>query len=246
MIMKLYSQSFYEHLDRRSTESAREIAPLVIDLVQPESVVDVGCGVGSWLSVFKELGVAEIFGVDGRWVDKERLKIPKDHFLAHDLGKPLDLDRRFDLVVSLEVAEHLPEDKAEVFIETLTSLGPVILFSAAIPFQRGRHHLNEQWPDYWAGIFRKHDYQPIDCIRKKIWQNDQVPWWYAQNILVYAKNEAIAHNPRLAQEQRCTSPDQLSLVHPRKYLETVKTRSIFFSKASMLLRILVKKEVYKA
>jgi 2-polyprenyl-3-methyl-5-hydroxy-6-metoxy-1,4-benzoquinol methylase len=65
------------------------------------------------------------------------------------LIQPLDLEKEFDLVVSLEVAEHLPASAADQFVNTLVKHGKKILFSAAIPGQGGQDHLNEQWPDYW-------------------------------------------------------------------------------------------------
>jgi SAM-dependent methyltransferase len=150
------------------------MAPLVLQLLPVRSVVDVGCGDGSWLAVFRELGVDEILGVDGEYIDREILQIPQDCFQAVDLSKPFDLGRVFDLAISLEVAEHLPSESAPVFVESLTRAAPLVLFSAAIPFQGGVHHVNEQWPDKWAGLFRGHDYVPVDFLRKRIWRNDAV------------------------------------------------------------------------
>jgi SAM-dependent methyltransferase len=124
------------------------VVPTVLRLVQPEPVVDVGCGDGAWLSVFRELGVNHRFGLDGDYVDRRLLQIPQDQFSATDLSLPFRLPCTFDLAVSLEVAEHLPPQSAEDFVDSLTRLAPVVLFSAAIPLQGGTHHLNEQWPDY--------------------------------------------------------------------------------------------------
>ena len=196
--------------------------PLVLALVKPQSVVDVGCGLGTWLSVFEELGVKEIFGIDGDHVDRSMLQISNERFTAFDLKKPIQIDRRFDLVVSLEVAEHLPKDCAKTFVHSLTKLGPVILFSAAIPFQGGTAHLNEQWPDYWANHFNDNGYVAVDCLRKKVWQDDQVEWWYAQNMLLFCQKDYLASNPLLKEEFENTHPSQLSIVHPRKYLELIR------------------------
>jgi hypothetical protein len=123
--------------------------------------------------------------------------------------------------VSVEVAEHLPADCAATFVATLTSLAPAVLFSAAIPFQGGTHHVNEQWPDYWAGLFKQRDYEVVDCLRDRIWDNDSVEWWYAQNLLLFAGPTALARYPRLRQERERTVVSRLSLVHPRKYLEAL-------------------------
>ena len=119
--------------------------------------------------------------------------------IAADSAQPLRLDRRFDLVVTLEVAEHLPKTDASTFVQSLTELGPVVLFSAAIPFQGGENHLNEQWPDYWAHLFHNRGYRAVDCLRKKTWHNDKVEPWYAQNILLFVHPDEIASSPRLCQ-----------------------------------------------
>jgi SAM-dependent methyltransferase len=196
--------------------------PLILALVKPQSVVDVGCGLGTWLSVFKKLGVKDVLGIDGEHVDRSMLEIPAEQFLPFDLTETILINREFDLVVSLEVAEHLPEECAKVLIKSLTKLGPVILFSAAIPFQGGIGHLNEQWPDYWANHFKENGYEAIDCVRKKVWQDDKVEWWYAQNILVFCRKDSLASNPLLTEEFKNTHPSQLSIVHPRKYLELIR------------------------
>jgi SAM-dependent methyltransferase len=217
--MQPYNEQFYQNIKERSRRSAKEVIPLVLELIQPRSVVDVGCGAGTWLSVFKEFGIDDFLGVDGDWVDKKMLEIPEERFLAFDLTTPLRIDKQFDLVVSLEVAEHLPSECAEMLVESLTRLGPVILFSAAIPFQGGTHHVNEQWPEYWVKFFRERRYFVIDCIRKKIWQNDNVEWFYAQNILMFVRWDYLENHPLLKKEFENTSTCQLSIVHPKKYLE---------------------------
>lgn len=217
-----YREQFYQNQRQGSRQSANEIIPLVLALIQPKSVIDVGCGVGAWLSVFKAYGVEEILGIDGDYVERNNLEIPEEQFLAHDLSQPIHMNRQFDLVVSLEVAEHLTRECAEIFINSLTSLGSVMLFSAAIPFQGGTHHVNEQWPDYWVNLFQKKQYTVIDPLRKRIWENDDVEWWYAQNILMFVKQDHLEHHVLLKREYENTNATQLSLVHPRKYLETIQ------------------------
>jgi SAM-dependent methyltransferase len=213
-----YTKSFFERLRSGATRSAEVVAPLVLQLLPVHSVVDVGCGDGSWLAVFRKLGIEEILGIDGGYVDRSLLQIPEDSFQAFDLTKPLRLGRAFDLAVSLEVAEHLPPESAAIFVESLTRLAPLVLFSAAIPFQVGDHHVNEQWPDKWAELFRGHGYLPVDFIRKRIWQNDAVEWWYAQNTLLFAQEKLIESNAALKAELEQTNLNQLRLVHPKQHL----------------------------
>lgn len=218
-INTLYTEEFYELLRQGSRRSAREIIPLVLEFIQPKSVVDVGCGLGTWLSVFKEFGIEECLGIDGDYIDKNMLEIPQEKFMSFDLKNPLRIDREFDLVVSLEVAEHIPAECAEIFIDSLTSLGSVVLFSAAIPFQGGTGHLNEQWPHYWAKYFWKNKYSAIDCLRKVIWNNEKVESWYAQNILIFVRQDGIERYPLLERELGNTNTSQLAIVHPRMYLK---------------------------
>jgi hypothetical protein len=213
-----YTQRFYEHLRIGATRSAEVIAPLVLHLLPVRSVVNIGCGDGSWLAVFRKLGVDDTHGVDGEYVDRDLLQIPHDCFQALDLAQPLRLERVFDLAISLEVAEHLPQDCAPGFVEGLTRLAPFVLFSAAIPFQGGDNHINEQWPDAWAELFKRHGYVPVDCIRKRVWRDNSVEWWYAQNTLLFARADLIESNTALKPEFEQTNPDQLCLVHPRRYL----------------------------
>ena len=219
--MTTYSEGFYQRHQDGMRRSAREVVPLVMDLVRPTSVIDVGCGVGTWLSVFRETGVEDIFGIDGDWVEKSQLEIPGDRFLAADLAKPFLIERQFDLVVSLEVAEHLPGSRAEAFVDSLTSLGPVVLFSAAIPHQGGRNHVNEQWPEYWFSHFQARGYVVLDSLRKRIWQNDNVEWWYAQNTFLFVRSSHLEASSSLKNEI-LRHPLSLSLVHPKAYLEVVE------------------------
>lgn len=218
--MQPYTAQFYQQQKAGSKRSAQVIVPLVLRLLQPRHVIDVGCGVGTWLSVFRDLGCEDILGVDGDHVDKGMLQIPAERFFTFDLTKPLRLDRQFDLVVSLEVAEHLPAQCAEAFVDSLTRLGPLVLFSAAIPFQGGTHHVNEQWPDYWARYFQERGFVVLDPIRKQVWDHEHVDYFYAQNILMFARRDVAEGHPVLKEAAANTAVAQLCLVHPKRYLET--------------------------
>jgi len=222
--MSKYSTRYYRIQAAASRLSSDIVVPMVVELVRPRSVVDVGCGMGAWLASFSECGVKDVFGIDGDYVDRAQLQIDETCFTARDLTRPLDIDRRFDLVVSLEVAEHLPESAAAPFVQSLVSLGQAVLFSAAIPYQGGTGHLNEQWPEYWAALFAEHDYVPIDCLRRRIWNNPSVEWHYAQNILLYVHRDTLDASPALSAEYARTSLDQLALVHPRKLLNQCDPR----------------------
>ena len=94
----------------------------------------------------------------------------------------------YDIAMSLEVAEHIFEKQSVNFMDTLTGLANVILFSAAIPHQGGQGHVNEQWQSYWVRRFKDYGYECVDIIRDKIWDNDEIWFYYKQNMLMFVKS----------------------------------------------------------
>lgn len=182
-----YNSSFFDALSPGARTSAAIVIPLVETLAGPASVLDVGCGVGSWLAEWEIRGVTDVFGIDGEYVAESALEIAREKFQPKDLRTPFSLGRRFDLVECLEVAEHLDEPYADGFVESLVSHADTILFSAAIPGQTGNHHVNEQWPSYWIPKFEKLGFRAFDVIRPRIWANRQIEVWYRQNILLFSK-----------------------------------------------------------
>jgi SAM-dependent methyltransferase len=210
----VYDANFYQYLQDGSLRSARTVVPMVLRLFPASSVIDIGCGVGAWLRAFAEYGITEIAGYDGGYVSPALLMIPPEHFNPIDLRQQITLPRRFDLAVSLEVAEHLPENCAPGFARLLTSAAPVVLFSAAIPGQGGSDHVNEQWQDYWRALFATQGYQPLDCIRPAIRGHHDVEYWYQQNIIVYCSPEVLQMRQDLAPVPHQVS---LNLVHPDLY-----------------------------
>jgi SAM-dependent methyltransferase len=186
--------------------------PLVQEMVNAKSVLDVGCGIGTWLKAFAETGVADYTGVDGEYVNKKLIQIPMENFVSHNLNTSLNLKRKFDLVVSLEVAEHLETQHNNQLIEMLTLHGDVILFSAAIPGQGGQFHINEQWLSVWISLFEKYGFGYYDCIRPRIWNNSNVDVWYKQNIVIFCK---LGHRLEQVFKQK-TSPYK-DIVHPELF-----------------------------
>jgi SAM-dependent methyltransferase len=211
-----YTRSYFATQSEWSAQAARIIIPELMRLIDSaRSALDVGCGVGTWLEELAGHGVTEILGVDGEYVPAEYMRIPADRFRVHDLREPLNLDRRFELVVCLEVGEHLPEAAAATLVESLVAHGDVVLFSAAIPYQGGAGHVNEQWPSYWAGLFRRHRLEPHDLIRPLIWTDRRIAIHYRQNTILYAPPGRL---PR-------TTTGPIDLVHP-EHLELVERERV--------------------
>jgi hypothetical protein len=192
----VYGRQFYDAQRGGSLQSARVILPRVRDIVRPTSVVDVGCGVGTWLSVWAEMGVQELLGLDGPWVDGSTLLIPQAQFRQWNLSERVDVGRTFELAMSLEVAEHLDSRYARQFVHSVCKLAPIVLFSAAIPKQGGEHHVNEQWPMYWRDLFAEEGYVTLDPFRAGLLHDDSVDWWYRQNVFLMVRTDLHAQDPR--------------------------------------------------
>jgi SAM-dependent methyltransferase len=150
-----YRTDFYQWQWGGSLRSASEILPFVFGLCHPRSICDLGCGTGAWRLVAKGLGATEVFGVDGPHVDRRQLLIEEQEFVQHDFAIPYHNDRRFDLSLSLEAAEHLEPSQADAYLDELMAAAPVVLFPAA---QGGSQHVNEQWPSYWIVKFAGRTY----------------------------------------------------------------------------------------
>jgi SAM-dependent methyltransferase len=220
---KKYNRLFYTEINERALRSAKIIWPIVIDILPKfHSVVDFGCGEGVWLSVVQQYGIENVKGLDGHWVDKEYLRIDKQNFMEVNFEKSIYLDSKYDLAISLEVAEHLPQCVAKQFIDSLTKVSDYILFSAAIPFQGGTDHFNEQCPEYWNNLFNEKGYVAVDCLRKNIWNNSQISTPYKQNIMIFVKRE-LMNSIKSSEADFCINHPPLFLIHPDRYLLMVKT-----------------------
>jgi SAM-dependent methyltransferase len=220
MAQQTYDDAFYRATDAAAETSAQRIVPLILDLWPIGSVVDLGCARGAWLAAFCAKGIVDIFGFDGPWLDTALLKIPTDRYRCIDLAAPIKVERRFDLAISLEVAEHVAPDCAQTFVANLVSLAPLVLFSAAVPGQGGVEHVNEQWPNYWTAIFRQHGYRVLDLLRPLIWNDASIAWWYRQNLLLFASEAALADHKNLAAPVSSSEP--LPLIHPELLSRVLK------------------------
>jgi hypothetical protein len=211
-----YDKAFYESNVIDSRRSGEAVLLHVLDLIPGiRSAVDVGCGTGVWLSILKEKGVETIQGYDGEWVlSAEALTIPRECFQPVDLNRPWDIGRRYDLAISVEVAEHLQPASSPAFVRSLARLSDVVLFSAAVPGQGGDHHINERWPTYWAELFGNEGYEVVDVLRGMIWDDARIGCWYRQNLLLFLNRAAKAD--LIAALQRRIKPP-ICLIHPELY-----------------------------
>jgi SAM-dependent methyltransferase len=223
-LSEVYSEDFYEDQKDASLVSGMKYAKLLSTHYLPESVIDIGCGRGSWLKAFKHAGAHRLVGIDGPWIKQVDMPNGSIRFLSADLNIPLDTNRfgHFDLAISVEVAEHLEPDSAEFFVESLTKLSDIVIFGAAFTNQGGTNHLNEQLHSYWAQLFLKRDFQVFDFFREDVWGNKDIPFWYQQNTFLYVHKDsslipilkADGYPPiRNLEFMNCVHPDLLNKIH---------------------------------
>ena len=199
----IYDEHFMDYTGDSSRHSATVVAGLLRAPLDIGSVLDVGCATGTWLRAWSEAGVGDIQGVDGDYVDRSRLRIDGSCFRSADLSQTLSLGRRYDLVQSLEVAEHIAAAHADRFVRNLADhSNGLVLFSAAPPGQGGEYHVNEQPLDYWREKFGSHGYRAFDAVRPSIAGDASISFWYRYNVLLYVRDDRIGSLPATVMASR--------------------------------------------
>lgn len=206
-----YSSEFFQFISS-GKDAYKALLHPVMAALKPKSVIDLGTGSGTWLAAAKDLGVSRVLGLDGQWAATDHQQINGDEFQVVDFETGFPDVGRFDLAISLEVLEHISPEAGKRAVRWLCERSDVVIFSAAIPGQGGTHHINEQWQSYWADKFRSLGFHAYDIIRPTIWRNSDIPWWYRQNAIVYARPDA-------AKIHGWTETDikALDLVHPERF-----------------------------
>lgn len=216
---ELYGDDFYKSQMDGSYLGATRYVQHLLKIYRPRSVADVGCGRGTWLKAFRESGVEKVFGFDGIWNSQEKMIDGAIRFFPADLNKPISTqEEKFDLAISLEVAEHLKEESAGTFVRTVTGLSDVVMFSAAYTRQGGTDHINEQPHTYWARMFIEQGYMPYDVFRPVFWGDPAIEFWYQQNTFLYVKNQSdINRLLKDAGYQPMANIKFMDCVHPALY-----------------------------
>jgi SAM-dependent methyltransferase len=213
----LYDDRFYRGHGRGTADSATALLGLLARFYRPTSVLDVGCGRGAWLAAAEELGATRLVGFEGNWVKPQDMDSPAIELRNVDLENEIPQPgEKFDLAMSLEVAEHLSAERASKFVGLLCAAADVVLFSAAIKGQLGTHHINEQRQSYWIRLFEAQGYTAIDMFRPQLWNDESVKWWYRQNAFLFVKT--ARHPPELnLDELRQLERPIHDIVHPASY-----------------------------
>lgn len=210
--MHRYDSEFYNMITEIIPDE-KQIIPYVLKMTEPTSVVDFGCGEGRWLREVKRNDAnIEVLGLDGYYVNQDRLLISQDEFRSVDLREKVELPKKYDLAISTEVAEHIEEEFIDIFLNNLAGASDTILFSAAIPGQGGEHHVNEQWQSYWVKKFKDRGYEADVSIRDYFWNDERVNCWRRQNLLMFYKHSGARGHSEI-----------VDVVHPDIFQQRVNT-----------------------
>lgn len=209
-----YDSSFFEKISGSSLASAEIVLNTVNTVFPFRSVIDFGCGYCAWLTAAEALGASKLRGLDGPWVDVSKLMSRAIDFSHVDFEQRIPDQGKFDLAMSLEVAEHISETAARFFIDALCAASDTVLFGAAIPGQVGRHHVNLKWQSWWAARFEERGYVAIDAVRPQLWMDERIHWWYRQNLLIYCK----ADSAEVIKAFKSLERPIFDIVHPENYM----------------------------
>jgi SAM-dependent methyltransferase len=222
-LSEIYHPTYHDIKNAGSIAAARTILPLVFDIFEIDSVLDVGCGAGTWLAAARGLGASSLTGIEGEWAGEwpkqEILPLSDFELVTQNLEDRFDLGRTYDLTICVEVAEHLTQLRAESLVNDLCSSSKRVLFAAAIPLQGGNNHLNEQWPSFWAKLFQDRGYIAMDFIRGRIWRDTSLPYWYRQNTILFVSDDQRDVTRTAVSLPAVVNLEALDLVHPELYRE---------------------------
>ena len=184
----VYDRDYYLAIDAVHRPLYCLLADAVVELVEPKTAVDVGCGTGLVLTRLKERGV-EVTGIEG---SRHAIELSGlgDRVIKANLEREVPRLGTFDVCFCIEVAEHLPGRSASPLVNGLTDLSDVVVFTAAPPGQGGSHHVNEQPPSYWEERFGARgfarDAEGEGMLKARI-ADIQEPAWMHQNLMLFRR-----------------------------------------------------------
>lgn len=188
MIDSVYRDEYFSTLreDPWRTD-AKRVSTALDDEFEPDSVLDIGCGIGLHLEYFNDNDV-DVKGVDGASRAKKHSVIPEDRFELHDLRNPFYPEREYDLAISFETAEHIPQRFSDTLVDSIVRGSECIAFTAAVPGQYGHHHVNLQPHEFWIEKFRERGftYREDTTNRVKAEMDDlDKTDWIPHNLLIF-------------------------------------------------------------
>jgi cyclopropane fatty-acyl-phospholipid synthase-like methyltransferase len=179
-------QEWKIHLEKFDVWNERLLFAYLATFGRPPSILDIGCGTGAMVKL------ARLNGIEAVGIDQLEMEPPD---ITHDLEKPIDLGKKYGLVICLEVVEHISEFNEDIILRTIQNhahKNGMLLFSAAHPGQGGDHHKNLRSAKYWRSMLfhRGMNYREDITNRMRIaWLNIPHPMdWLISNVQLFDCN----------------------------------------------------------
>lgn len=165
---------FYDH----------KLARRIYELYSPSMVADIGCGDGTYCRTFSENGWI-IHGYEGT-PDISSLGIYND-IRTIDLTKDININMSYDLVLCLEVGEHIPEKHEQIFIDNLCNFcDKDLILSWSLPGGSGLGHVNERPNEYIIYEITKRGFK-FDGLMSNDLRSNSTLWWFKGTIMVFKR-----------------------------------------------------------
>ena len=143
---------------KRDKPWANDFYNVIMELLAPKSVIDMGCGSGDLLAPFEKKGL-DVLGIDASIAIQDYLKIKRANFILLDLREAHYPLKKYDLAMAVEVGEHVEEEFADILVDNICRSGKTVLWTADSELRGGFYHPNPQKPDYWTSKFRERNYK---------------------------------------------------------------------------------------
>lgn len=190
---KLYSKRYYKRHLVQYREWENAVGRNIVEILHPSSILDLGCGVGSYLEGALFAGCKNLLGIDiSHDVAKEFFTNEIAGYLqCGNIAEKLNL-QPFDCVMSFESAEHIDPKGTDQFIKNLTELSQkYIVFTAAPPGQRGTGHINCREKKFWINEIQRNGFiyhKDLVDYFVSVWTDYKAPNYILKNLMVFQKH----------------------------------------------------------
>lgn len=178
----------FEGIKEEETPFAKNLSTWIKRNFDGKKIIDLGCGPGIYVDEMVNLGL----NATGYEPDTRTLKYSKNV-----RNKSLfEVEDPSDLVIFMEVAEHIPSDRNDEIVESIfrnMKDDGVLIWTAAVPGQGGDGHINCQTKDFWlkklekAGLVNDEEIQ--ENLLNFVKSDPNTMGWFLNNLIVMKKKK---------------------------------------------------------
>jgi 2-polyprenyl-3-methyl-5-hydroxy-6-metoxy-1,4-benzoquinol methylase len=177
-------QISYQQIESEEGPFATRLAQWIATEIAPATVLDIGCGPGTYVRALRAAGV------EATGIDTDTRVLGQQHLQQQSL---FELQQQAHLVICLEVAEHIEPSKAHDVVSSVVQAaeaGGWLIWSAAHPGQGGVGHINCQSKDYWAQLITASGLQRDAETEQQMLAHIEAGYhmgWFLQNAMVFRR-----------------------------------------------------------